>query len=108
MRRWSESEKLSEIKATFKDANVNAKSVDGFTALMVAADRGHKPIVEKLIANKADVCARNDKNLTAIDYANQKHFYDIVQILLYEANGFWPLDLRGGSFNDEDISAACT
>ena len=108
MRRWSESEKLSEIKATFKDANVNAKSVDGFTALMVAADRGHKPIVEKLIANKADVCARNDKNLTAIHYANQKHFYDIVQILLYEANGFWPLDLRGGSFKDEDISAACT
>ena len=42
------------------NANVNAKSVDGFTALMVAADRGHKPIVEKLIVNKADVCVRND------------------------------------------------
>ena len=75
---------------------------------MVAADGGHKPIVEKLIANEADVCARNSKNLTAIDYANQKHFYDIVQILLYEANGYWPLYLRRSSFKDEDISAACT
>ena len=57
---------------------------------MVAAAGGHKPIVEKLIVNGADVCARNDKNLTAIDYANQKEFGgwdDIVQILIEEAKG---------------------
>ena len=75
---------------------------------MVAAAGGHKPIVEKLIANGADVCARNDKNLTAIDYANQKEFNgweDIVQILIAEAIG---LDIKGVDFKDEDVSAACT
>ena len=75
---------------------------------MVAAAAGHKPIVEKLIANGADVCARNDKNLTAIDYANQKEFNgwdDIVQILIEEAKG---LDIKGVDFKDEDVSAACT
>ena len=75
---------------------------------MVAAAGGHKPIVEKLIANGADVCARNDKNLTAIDYANQKEFDgwgDIVQILINESKGYHLLDIRG--FNDEDVSAAC-
>ena len=75
---------------------------------MVAAAGGHKPIVEKLIANGADVCARNDKSLTAIDYANQKEFNgwdDIVQILIEEAKG---LDIKGVDFKDEDVSAACT
>ena len=75
---------------------------------MVAAAGGHKPIVEKLISNGADVCARNDKNLTAIDYANQKEFNgwdDIVQILIEEAKG---LDIKGVDFKDEDVSAACT
>ena len=91
-----------------KGANVNAKSVDGFTALMVASGGGHKQIVEKLIANGAEICARNDQNLTAIDYANQKYFDDIVQMLLHEVYGYWPLDLRGGGFKDEDTSAACT
>ena len=72
---------------------------------MVAAVGGYKPIVEKLIANGANVCARNDKNLTAIDYANQKKFDgwdDIVQILINEAKGYQSLDIR-----DEDVSAAC-
>ena len=52
--------------------------------------------------------ARNDKNLTAIDYANQKEFNgwdDIVQILIEEAKG---LDIKGVDFKDEDVSAACT
>ena len=78
---------------------------------MVAAGGGHKPIVEKLIANGANVCARNDKNLTAIDYANQKKFDgwdDIVQILIDEAKGYQPLDIRYVGFKDEDVSAACT
>ena len=75
---------------------------------MVAAGGGHKQIVEKLIANGAEICARNDQNLTAIDYANQKYFDDIVQILLHEVYGYWPLDLRGGGFIDKDTSGACT
>ena len=70
---------------------------------MVAAGGGYKTIVENLIANGADVCARNDENLTAIDYANQKYFYDIVKILLYKANGYRPFY----GFEDEDITAAC-
>ena len=72
---------------------------------MVAAGGGHMPIVEKLIASGADVCARNDKNLTAIDYANQKEFDgwdNIVQILINEAKGYQSLDLR-----DEEVLAAC-
>ena len=56
-----------------KNADVNAKSIDGFTALIVAANVGYRSIVEKLLSAGADVCAKTDELKTAIDYADPRN-----------------------------------
>jgi ankyrin repeat protein len=48
---------------------VNAKSDDGWTPLHLAAARGHKEIVEQLIAKGADVNAKTDDGKTTLDLA---------------------------------------
>jgi ankyrin repeat protein len=48
---------------------VNAKSDDGWTPLHLAAARGHKEIVEQLIAKGADVNAKTINGITPLDYA---------------------------------------
>jgi cytohesin len=43
-----------------KGADVNARDEDGYTALFIAALRGHKEVVELLLAKGADINARLD------------------------------------------------
>ena len=50
-------------------ANVNGPTPWGWTALYYAASRGHKEIVELLIANGADVNHRSDRGITPLDGA---------------------------------------
>lgn len=52
-----------------KQANVNAKDKDGTTALMAAAVRGHKEVLESLIKHTADVNAQNSDGHTALFFA---------------------------------------
>jgi len=55
---------------------VNQKDRDGRTPLMLASIDGHKPIIELLIAHKADVNLRELKcverrNLNSVDLSDQ-------------------------------------
>ncbi len=50
-------------------ANVNAPNTYGWTALYWASSRGHKEIVELLIANGADVNQTSDRGITPLDGA---------------------------------------
>jgi ankyrin repeat protein len=50
-------------------ANVNARGVDGDTALMGAAYRGWSALAEVLAAARADLDAADQDDMTAIDYA---------------------------------------
>ena len=52
-----------------KGAQVNALSPNGTTPLMMAARYGHEASVDVLLAAKADPSARNQKSLTAADFA---------------------------------------
>lgn len=68
------------------------------TALMWASDRGHKDIAEFLIANGANVDAKNKYGYTALMMAAVNDKRDLVELLLS----------RGASINavDEDKSTA--
>jgi ankyrin repeat protein len=50
-------------------ASVNAKDKDGTNALMAAAVRGHKEVVEALVKGGADVNAQNADGHTALFFA---------------------------------------
>jgi ankyrin repeat protein len=54
-------------------ANVNAPNTYGWTALYWASSRGHKEIVELLIANGADVNQTSDRGDTPLDGAIDPH-----------------------------------
>jgi len=63
-------------------ADVNAKSMDGYTPLYVATLLGHKQIAELLITNGADVNAKNKNGDTPIDFAvrgNQTATIDLLR-----------------------------
>ena len=65
-----------------KGVDVNARNNKGWTALMSAADRGHKDIVETLLANGADWNAVSMDGWTALMMAANNGAIDIVKILL--------------------------
>ena len=67
------------------DADVNAKSSNGSTALIYAVMRGHEDIVAKLIKNGADVNAKRPDGDTALFFAVTKGSARIVDLLI--ANG---------------------
>jgi uncharacterized protein YceK len=76
-----------------KGADINARNVWGYTALMSAAWSGHTAMVQMLINKGADVNAKHiHKGATALSYANKKVHTDIRRILL---------DSGGGSANSQ-------
>jgi ankyrin repeat protein len=78
---------------------VNAKTKRGDTALMMASEKGHLEIVKWLIANNADVNAKDNKDNvgeTALILASEKGHLEIVKLLIAnnadvnaKSNGEW-------------------
>jgi len=73
-------------KALAERADVNAKSNDGSTALMIASEKGHIEIAKLLIANRADVNAKVTSGLltgwTALILASENGHFEIVKLLI--------------------------
>ncbi|KAK6978622.1 ankyrin repeat domain-containing protein 50 [Biomphalaria glabrata] len=63
-------------------ADVNEKSKDGSTSLMVASFNGYWDIVELLAQHGADVNERNNEGNTALMMAAENGFAEIVQMLM--------------------------
>jgi ankyrin repeat protein len=76
-------------------------SAKGNTPLHIAAEEGHKQIVELLIANDAQKDIQGDTKYTALHYAVLKEKNDVVKLLVDEGarldiqdiNGYTPLHL---------------
>lgn len=64
-----------------RGANVNKKVNDGFTALMLAAEKGSRQSVQLLIQHKADV-NYSVRGMNALKFAVSEGYADIVQDLL--------------------------
>merc|ERR1712212_807390 len=63
-------------------ADVNAKTKDGSTALMMAAGYGQKDIVKLLLQNNANINVKNKYGTTALMSAAHEGYNDSVEILL--------------------------
>ena len=64
-----------------RGAKVNAKTKNGATALMAAAQNGHNEVVKALLANGADVNAKTKNGVTALMMAILRGHSEIVKML---------------------------
>lgn len=64
-----------------RGAEINAKTNDGFTALIHAAKRGHAEVVKALLAHGADVNAKGMKGETVLTGAKKNGHKEIVRML---------------------------
>ncbi|MFA5729626.1 MAG: ankyrin repeat domain-containing protein [Candidatus Paceibacterota bacterium] len=74
---------LQNIKKIL-DSGVNIDEKDynlGITSLMIASARGHFEIAKELINRGADINMQSIEGKTALFYAKNKEYYDIVNIL---------------------------
>lgn len=62
--------------------DIEAKDVDGQTALYLAAKRGHKKIVKMLLERGADIEAKDDNEQTALYLAALRDHEQTVEVLL--------------------------
>lgn len=70
-----------------KGIDINARDMDGYTALLFAASQGSKDIVEMLLKAGADVNAQNIEGQTALMRAAHFGLKDIVKMLItHKAN----------------------
>ncbi|KAI5124709.1 hypothetical protein M0805_004315 [Coniferiporia weirii] len=75
---------IQELHAYFEaNPNVDVNGYDeyGFTALHLACDRGNVAIVEILLRKGADVRAKDEDGLSAVDLAREANHEDIVALL---------------------------
>lgn len=73
--------KVAEVLAAWPKTNVEWRSAKDESPLMMAAFKGHKELVKKLIARDADV---NKTGWTPLHYAATAGHLEIMQILLDE------------------------
>jgi ankyrin repeat protein len=69
------------IAPRYFGADIDAKSNDDWTALMVAAMGGYIENVQILLDYKADINARNNEDQTALSFSKQNKHTDIVTLL---------------------------
>jgi len=84
---------------TFLKAGIdpNTKDNDGWTALMKAAENGHKEVVELLLKNGADVNAKDNDGWTALMKAAKNGHKEIVELLLKNGADVNAKDNDGGT-----------
>ncbi|KAK2144789.1 hypothetical protein LSH36_730g00020 [Paralvinella palmiformis] len=93
---------LLELLVKCYDADVNLQDKDGYTCLMIAANMGNTLIVEILVrCLKADPDVRHPvTGRTAIHYASQRNYLDVVSVLVkYGAN--YSIEDNDGILADE-------
>jgi len=75
--------KTAEIVSLLINAGaiINAKNIDGMTALMLAADNGFTEVVKILVEEGADVNIKSKKGETSLSIAEAKGYKDIVEYL---------------------------
>ena len=74
---------VSQIKSLLAaNADVNAKTDIGMTALMFAAVNGRLEVIQILLAAKADVNARGYKGVTALMLAAERGQLEVLKLLL--------------------------
>jgi ankyrin repeat protein len=61
---------------------INNKDNNGYTALMIASENGHKEVVELLLNKGANINYKNDDGYTALMLASAKGHKNIVELLL--------------------------
>ena len=62
-------------------ANPNAKTNNGKTALMLLAFLGNSAAVELLIHKKVDVNAKDADGKSALDYATEDNYPNVIRLL---------------------------
>jgi ankyrin repeat protein len=73
---------LQRVKSVLdQGADVNAKDIDGWTALMYASLNGYADIVKYLIDHGADINVKNKYGETALLLASKHDYQDIVALL---------------------------
>jgi len=83
---------IEQVKLLISEgADVNVKSVNGWTPLHHAADRGHREMVELLLAHDADVNVYESNVKTAAEYAMKRNHTEIVQLLISKGADISPL-----------------
>ncbi len=85
-------------------ANPNhAEGEGGWTSLMLAAGAGRLPLVDRLLARKADVAALSKRGWTALAFAAKHGHADVAARLLDRGAAVDPRDQHGGT----PLLAAC-
>ena len=63
-------------------ADVNARKENGWTALMIAAQKDHPEVIKALINSGADVNAREENGWTALMIAVQEDHPEVIKALI--------------------------
>lgn len=72
-------------KALEEGADINGKTITGFTPLHFAADRGYRELAKILIDKDADINAKDDSGQTPLQWAVDNEHTEMVVLL--EQNG---------------------
>ena len=80
----AELDDLNLVEAALKDINViiDQRNQSGWTALTIAAKKGNKKVIEKLIEKKVDINLRGPENSSALHFAAENSDLEIMNILL--------------------------
>jgi hypothetical protein len=65
-----------------RQANIEAKRNDGYTALLIAASRGHEAVLKVLLNRQANIEAKSDRGHTALSVAIYFGHIGAVKLLL--------------------------
>nr|KJB44519.1 hypothetical protein B456_007G257200 [Gossypium raimondii] len=75
------------VRMLIDNIDIDSKDEDGYTALHCAVESGHAEGVELLVKKGADVEARTNKGVTALQIADSLQYAGISKILIHGGNG---------------------